>query len=111
MKRDLYRNQFSTVLNETIQISVNSLWGNRSQRDPGLFNGVVQGVRNRLGQADSLAGQLNREFYKIEVELVSLEKRGLGLPPEDPVPFMKPPKPQEPKPNHKFDPRRPYPTV
>jgi hypothetical protein len=109
-KRDLYRNQIFSVLHESAQVSVTNLWGSRRDgaRDPAVFNAVVGGVRNRLGQARGLAGQLDRCFFQIEIELLALEKRGLGLPPE-PVPLAEPP--PEPstsaiRPVSKIDPRR-----
>jgi len=93
-KRDLYRNQISSVLAETKQVSVNSLWGRRSdgQRDPSAFKAVVAGVKLRLGSCRGLAGQLHRNFLQIEAELVALEKRGFGLQPE-PVPLTRQPPP------------------
>ena len=109
MNRDLYRNQISAVLHEAAQITINSLWGRRAdgQRDPAVFPVVVSGVKNRLGQARGLAGGLDRIFNQIEVELVAMEKRGLGLPPE-PVPLMDPPPDPSTAPptsNSKFNPR------
>lgn len=86
-KRDAYRNQIATVLNEKTQISVSSLWGNlpSGQRDPNAFNNIVSGIKNRLGQARGLAGSLDRIFKQLDVELIALERRGFGMPPP-PVP-------------------------
>ncbi len=91
-KRSAYQSQISTVLRETAQVSISTLWGRRTdgQRDPSAFKAAVAGAKNRLGQARGLSGALDRLFKQVEVELVALEKRGFGQPPS-PAPLVDPP--------------------
>jgi hypothetical protein len=82
--RNQYRAQFFSAIRDRDQVTANQLWGTRGDglRDRTVLANEINRVNQQLGRCSGLSGALDRHFFKIETELISLEKRGLGLPPE-----------------------------
>jgi hypothetical protein len=91
--RNQYRSQIVQALRDRDQVTATGLWGSRldGRRDPDVLTNEINRINAQLGRCSGLAGGLDRLFKQIEVQVLSIEKRGGGLQPPEPAPTAKPP--------------------